>query len=459
MRIDGPRCYSGDLVNLSQGLISRDIFTQQDIYDDEMERIFARAWLFVGHESQVPNNEDYILSRMAEESVVFNRDRNGKLHVFLNNCRHRGMRVCRYDKGNSRKFMCPFHAWTYSDQGALIAVPKLDSGYHNELDRTKWGLIEARVYSYRGYVFACWDADTPDFEAYLGDLRFYLDDYCELPDGSYGEWEAFGGILKWQMPCNWKFGAENFGGDYYHNPSHASVDQVILSPAGTKGRHTYDDTTKARAAWKLNIAITPEGHTSRGQLFKDDYDYQPSYQEMAVVEDYFRDCYAQRQAKLGEKARWFGHGGTIFPNVSYSNGVQSMGTWHPSGSHQTETWRIFLAPKAAPDEVKDVLRHYVIRYQGPSGLTEQDDMENWGSSHQGARGTIARRHDYHYGMGQGHEQKGWPVSWLGGEVHATEDVSEQNQRAYYTRWAADMDRPPTIDRIQPTAKTVAEAAE
>ena len=148
------------------------------------------------------------------------------------------------------------------------------------------------------------------------------------------------------------------------------------------------------------------------------------------------------QSKLGEKARWYGHGGTIFPNVSYSNGVQSMGTWHPCGPNETEIWRIFLAPRAAPDEVKNVLRHYVIRYQGPSGLTEQDDMENWASAHEGARGTIARRHDFHYGMGMGHERKGWPVSWLGGDIYATEDVSEQNQRAYYSRWARDMDRPP-----------------
>jgi hypothetical protein len=85
-------------------------------------------------------------------------------------------------------------------------------------------------------------------------------------------------------------------------------------------------------------------------------------------------------------------------------------------------------------------------------------MENWGSSHQGARGTIARRHDFHYGMGQGHEQKGWPADWLGGEVHATEGVSEQNQRAYFTRWAADMDHPPAADRVHPPTNA-AEAAE
>ena len=445
MRQTAPRQYTGDLVNMKKGLISRDIFTAEDIYQAELERIFPRSWLFVGHESQIPENGDYILARMAEESVILNRDRNGKLHVFLNNCRHRGMRVCRYDKGNTRKFMCPFHAWVFSDQGELIGEPKLESGYHNELDRADWGLIEARVYSYRGFIFACWEEETPELEDYLGDLRFYFDDYCELPDGSFGDWEAFGGIFKWRVPCNWKFGAENFGGDYYHNPSHASVDQVILSPAGVKGRHTYDAVTRERELWKLNV-LTKEGHNARGELFKDIYEYLPTYQEMAVVEDYFRDAYRKRQEKLGDKSRWYGHGGTIFPNVSYSNGVQSMGSWHPCGVHETEIWRIFLAPKDAPDEVKDVLRHYVIRYQGPSGLTEQDDMENWGSAHEGARGTIARRYDYHYGMGMGHEQRAWPAEWLGGDIYATEDVSEQNQRAYYSRWARMMDVPPGADR-------------
>ena len=433
--------YTGEFVDASRGRINRGIFTSQAIYEDELERVFARSWLFVGHESQIPDPGDFIQSRMGEESVIVNRDRAGKVRVMLNNCRHRGMRVCRYDSGNTRKFYCPFHGWVYSDTGGLIGVPKLKTGYHNELDRSKWGLIQARTASYHGYIFACWDEETPGFEDYLGDLKFYFDDFCELPDGSHDDWEAFGGVFKWRMKNNWKFSAENFAGDYYHNSSHASVDAVVLSPAGTKGRHTYDTVSKAREVYKLNICVTPDGHTSRGELFKDDYDYTPTYQDMAVVEDYFRDCFHKRRDKLGEKARWYGHGGTIFPNVSYSNGVQSMGVWHPVGPHETETWRIFLVPKSAPDEVKNVVRHYVIRYQGPSGLTEQDDLENWGSAHDGARGTIARRYDYHYGMGLGHEQKGWPVEWLGGDVYATEDVSEQNQRAFYARWASVMDQP------------------
>ncbi len=459
----GDRKYLGGLVRTSEGRISREVFVSQSVYEDELERLFARCWLFVGHASQVPEPGDFVLGRMGEESVIFNRDRNGKLHVFLNTCRHRGMRVCRYDQGNSRKFQCPYHAWVYSDEGGLIAVPKLESGYHNELDTAEWGLIEARVAEYHGYVFACWDEETPGFEDYLGDFRFYFDDYCRMFDGGFGEWEAFGGTFKWRMPCNWKFAAENFGGDYYHNPSHASVDAVILSPAGVEGRHTYDAVTRAREVHRLNICIPGIGHTARGEYFMDDYAYMPTYQEMPVVEDYFRECYAKRRERLGEKARFFGHGGTIFPNVSYSNGVQSMGTWNPVGPHETEAWRIFLVPRDAPDEVKNVLRHYVIRYQGPSGLTEQDDMENWGYAHEGARGTIARRFDYHYGMGQGYEKRGWPAEWLGGDIYATEDVSEQNQRAFFDCWARHMDTPPNAQRAgKPSAQGArknAEAAE
>ena len=107
----GERSYGGGLVDIDRGLISRDIFSSQAVYEDELERVFARAWLFVGDESQIPEPGDFVLGRMGEESVIVNRDRDGRLHVFLNNCRHRGMRVCRYDHGNTRRFYCPYHAW------------------------------------------------------------------------------------------------------------------------------------------------------------------------------------------------------------------------------------------------------------------------------------------------------------------------------------------------------------
>src|SRR6059036_4194512 len=117
------RRYRGGLVDLGKGLISREIFVNEQIYAEELERVFARCWLFVGHESQIPGPGDFVVSRMGEESVILCRDRAGAVHVFLNSCRHRGMKVCRYNEGNTAVFTCPYHGWSYGTDGRLVGVP------------------------------------------------------------------------------------------------------------------------------------------------------------------------------------------------------------------------------------------------------------------------------------------------------------------------------------------------
>ena len=109
MAAAGTSGYRPGLVDLKVGQISREIFVNEEIYQQELERLFTRAWLFVGHESQIPNPGDYFVSSMGEESVILCRDRVGEIHVFLNSCRHRGMKVCRYDEGNTPVFTCPYH--------------------------------------------------------------------------------------------------------------------------------------------------------------------------------------------------------------------------------------------------------------------------------------------------------------------------------------------------------------
>ena len=93
------------LVDMDDGIIGREIFVDTDIYQQELERVFARTWLYIGHESQIPNPNDFFISRMGEESVILTRDRQGEIHVLLNTCRHRGMKVCRYDEGNTPVFL------------------------------------------------------------------------------------------------------------------------------------------------------------------------------------------------------------------------------------------------------------------------------------------------------------------------------------------------------------------
>src|SRR5260221_5477867 len=167
--------YRKGLVDEGAGQISREIFVNDEIYREELERVFARSWVFVWHESQIPNPSDLFVSSMGEESVILCRDRAGQIHVFLNSCRHRGMRVCRYDEGSTTVFTCPYHGWSYGTDGALVGVPYFREAYHSQLDKSRWGLVEVgQLCSYKCTVWANWDASAPPVFEYLGEFRRYL---------------------------------------------------------------------------------------------------------------------------------------------------------------------------------------------------------------------------------------------------------------------------------------------
>ena len=108
------------LFDVERGLVGREVYVNEEIYQMELEQIFGRCWLFLGHESQIPNPGDFVMTRMGEEEVILVRDRRDqRIHAFLNSCRHKGMKVCRYDDGNTLVFTCPFHGWTYDTDGRL----------------------------------------------------------------------------------------------------------------------------------------------------------------------------------------------------------------------------------------------------------------------------------------------------------------------------------------------------
>src|SRR5258708_35461540 len=167
--------YRKGLVDPAAGHISREIFVNDEIYRDEWERVFARCWLFGGHESQIPNPGDFFVSSMGEESVILCRDRAGQIHVFLNSCRHRGMKVCRYDEGSTAVFTCPYHGWSYSTDGRLVGVPYFREAYHSRLDKENWGLVEvAQLCNYKGSIWATWDPAAPSFTESLAHFTPYL---------------------------------------------------------------------------------------------------------------------------------------------------------------------------------------------------------------------------------------------------------------------------------------------
>ena len=123
------------LVDAERGSISRRIFIEPEIYEKELQQIFARCWLFLCHDSQIPRPGDFFTTYMGEDPVLVVRDSDGEVHAFLNVCRHRGNRLCRADRGNAASFTCAYHGWTYLNDGRLTGVPYLKEACHNELDR------------------------------------------------------------------------------------------------------------------------------------------------------------------------------------------------------------------------------------------------------------------------------------------------------------------------------------
>ncbi len=430
-----PSAYSG-LVDQENGMVSREIFVNPDIYAEEQDRIFTRAWLFVGHESQVAKPGDFFVSSMGEESVILCRDRQGEIHVFLNSCMHRGMKVCRYDEGNTPIFTCPYHGWSFATDGALVGVPFYKDAYHEELDKSQWGLIRVpRMINYKGGIWATWDPNAPDFLDYIGGFRTYLDILFDGWDGAEGGTEIIGGIEKWMVPSNWKFPAENFIGDRYHNISHRSVDLVGIGPSG-QGRR---DNSEREGAKSLDVSFPERGHGTVMFLRPPDAQPVPSYQNDPIVSEYFYQCEIARKERQGQLWRILAGPGTIFPNMSFlPRQPRSIAVWHPRGPDRTEVWRWFLVDRAAPPEVKEFLRQYYIRYSGPAGLTEQDDMENWNYAHAASRGAMARRHHYNYQMGLGYAVTDFEDGGLklDGTVLDTTRAraGEQNQRGFYSRW-------------------------
>ena len=189
--------------------VHHSVYSDPGIFDLEMTRLFGRAWLLLGHESQIPQPGDYLSTRMGREPVIMARHADGSVQVLINRCTHRGALLVHEDTGNVKNFVCPYHGWVFSTDGALRNVP-MPQGYGEHSRQTLDGLglaRVARVQSYRGFVFASLAPDGPGLLESLGPIVSSFDDLVDrAPDG---EVEIAGGVFKHAYHGNWKLVLEN----------------------------------------------------------------------------------------------------------------------------------------------------------------------------------------------------------------------------------------------------------
>ena len=415
-----------EVIDPESGMLDRSVFTDEAVYQEELEKIFGRAWLFIGHESLIPNPNDFFLTYMGEDPVILCRTAGGQVRAYLNMCRHRGNRIVRADDGNAKNFMCAYHGWTYSNEGKLVSVPGLQEAYYGELEVEALGLVEvAQLDSYAGAIFATWAEDAPSLEAYLGDARWYRDARFNHRDNGI----QLIGPTKWILPANWKTPVENAVGDLYHAPlSHRSSTLVQMQfkriegpnvtgkPYGQPGNQVHMGNGHGGFAHALDTDAL-----GGNRLLLNSWDKK-------LMEEYSQSIQPEVERRLGTwRARRLRTAHfSLFPNMFLGFRMA-----HPRGPLRTEIWSFEQHDMDAPEEVRRLERTQVIHGAGqPAGLAMQDDMDNWRNVSESGLSKVALRYRQHLAMGMGHE--GLHDKMPGWAAHRA--FSENNQRYYYARW-------------------------
>lgn len=414
----------GDYVAADGGWIRPEIFSDPDLYELEKRKVFGAAWLFLGHERQLPEPGSFLRTTMGEESVLVTRDRAGRVHAHLNACRHRGFEVCQEDRGTAHRFQCRYHGWVYGPDGGLIGVPGEESIYYREIDKRAWGLAPIRTETYKGLIFGNFEPDAPSLLEFLGDMAWWLDVILDRREGG----TVLLGPQRWRIASNWKVVAENHCGDEYHiGYAHGSV-------FGDLGPNRATPIPHARE-------VRPGlGHGFGANIYPDEMD--PREWLMAGiggvfppnVQAYNLQVYEEMRQRLGEQRARIGliHG-AVWPNLGLVPILSTLRVIQPRGPGEVEMQSYCLIDRDAPPDVKAWLVAQSTRTFGPAGGFEQDDANNWAAVTRSSRGLQARKQPLNIQMGLGHEERS---DRFPGELGLT--ASEINQRGFYLRWTRDM---------------------
>lgn len=411
-----------DLVNADASLVSRRCWSDPKVYELEKRGIFGKSWLFLGHESQVPEPGDFVQAYMCETPIILARGADGKLHASINSCTHRGLPVCRASHGNAKRFICPYHSWSYTVEGDLVSIPQA-SEVQTQPDLATLGLKKVpRLESWRGLVFGSFDETIMPLEDYLGDMRFYLDAFLgRFPGGI----EFIGSPHRWVLDANWKLPMENQLGDVNHG---AFLHAAIIPREAQK------------VIEKLGYsAVTAPGHGATFRLMPEDAPVEEVAWGMegmggilggAEVQAYLKEVQAQAAERVGDlRARMKGLTYGIYPNLSFLWSNTSFKVSHPRGPAKVEYWSWGVVPADAPDAIKQILRTNYSSFFGPGGLLEQEDSEVWMQQFNGANIDFADDRPFFYGLGLG-EEKAHPQ--LPGLVSVT--ANEHYARSFFQRW-------------------------
>jgi benzoate/toluate 1,2-dioxygenase alpha subunit len=404
--------------------VHRDLYIDPEVFQLEMERLWSRTWIYVGHASQVPKPGDFITADVAAKPVIMVRNTDGTIRVLMNRCAHKGTKVVYDFSGNTGKtFRCPYHAWTYRLDGSLLNIP-LKEGYEGTRlhDTTAVrGLTPITSDSYRGFVFARL-TEGPGFREYFGDSLSSID---YLADRSpEGEVEITGGCLRYLHNCNWKMFVENLNDTMHPMIVHASSAGTAKKlwegkPADLPKPMAIEQYAPFANDYKffdeMGVRVYPHGHGFSGVNFSIHSAYSPIPEYEAAM----KRTYGEERAKqiLGTVR----HNTVYYPSLTIKGAIQSIRVARPLAADKTliESWTFRL--KGAPEKLLERTVMYNRLINSPMSVVGHDDLHCYRSAQEGlaAEGNewVSLHRDFD------------PAELGGGELtcNGTSEISMRNQ--------------------------------
>ncbi|MFB4213967.1 aromatic ring-hydroxylating dioxygenase subunit alpha [Shouchella sp. JSM 1781072] len=358
-----------DNIDKNEFLVHRSVFTDKEILAHERAEIFSKCWLFIGHETEVPNAGDYKRKKVGGRNLVLVHSHDGEIRALYNTCPHRGALVCRENEGNSRVFRCFYHAWSFTNDGKLQGMPGKD-GFPEDFNDcgTKDMKAVNRVEQYRGFIFVNFDDDAMSLDEYLAGAKEYID--LAVDQSEHGL-EALGGVQQYSVRANWKLLAENSVDLYHGMPTHKTyfdiklaqdpeIKKVKLEGRG-KDLGNGHAVMEYMAPWGRPIA---QWTAIWSEALKADME---KMKERLV--ERFGEERADRIANYNRNI-------IIFPNLVINDIMAiTARTFYPTSPDYLEVSGYSLAPVGEPADHRLARNNNFLEFLGPGGFATPDDNE------------------------------------------------------------------------------------
>jgi phenylpropionate dioxygenase-like ring-hydroxylating dioxygenase large terminal subunit len=374
---------------VGDGRTSRLIYTDPEIFELELSRIFGTAWIYVGHESQLRTPGDFFTTRIGRERVIVARHTDGEVYAFMNRCSHRGAEVCPAAEGNAKHFMCPYHAWTFRTDGTLESLP-LPDGYTDIGARTEELGLERvpRVDHYQGFWFASLAKAGPSLQDFLGqEVREAFDNFVARAPG--GRLERTGGRMVQTYRGNWKLQIENSIDLLHplilHHNAVTAANGLKAELGAAAAGNVELEATRANGLsfgeWdNMRISALDRGHCWMGGFLKEAMEGEETREEKPPLlpwQTAYRDALntAHGPEKAEEVLAFSRHNTIVYPNLFVNPGLQQIRILQPIAPDHTEQHGFIFRLEGAPEEMFHTAVRAINAINAPSSIVTTDDHE------------------------------------------------------------------------------------